>query len=440
MLSSDRTGGYPWHRHTRHFIKDRWSDLAERIITMTNIVITTLSPFENRGVEALGISIVQGLKRTFGDPSITVLARDLDVAKVSMEPYGVTVCRDKAWAPRRNASAFRKLTFRPGRYLRQKILGRLHPCELALAKADLVIVSGGDVYSSVYNTMERFLRQLDLPLSNGTPVLFLGQSIGLFDNQPEIDSFVATARRTRLTVREKISYDYVVDRLGVPAERVEMTADPAFLLDATRTAIHAEYGLVQGEYAVMAVSRGISEFKGLPHADHMEACLRVARFLIEKTGKVVLVPHVRISYADNENDLLLAQEIKAALGNDPACVVMGNRMHGAVEFKAALGSARFVVAERTHGAIGAMSMGVPTLSIGYSIKAEGVLRQLIKDDALLAKSLLPVAELTPDNAVQVIEDAWEVRDAFAAALARTLPAVKARAARNFEIARELVAR
>jgi polysaccharide pyruvyl transferase WcaK-like protein len=87
-----------------------------------------------------------------------------------------------------------------------------------------------------------------------------------------------------------------------------------------------------------------------------------------------------------------------------------------------------------------MSLGVPTLSIGYSIKAEGVLRQLIEDNAIFAKSLVPVTELTPDNAVQVVEGAWNVRDAFAAELARTLPAVKARSARNFEIAGELVAR
>jgi colanic acid/amylovoran biosynthesis protein len=407
---------------------------------MTNIVITTLSPFENRGVEALAISNIEGLRRVFDDARITVLTQQVEVARASLAPYDVLVCLDQARAPRRG---LRKALFRPRRWVRQKALGWLNPSEKALATADLVVVSGGDVYSSVYGSLERHLRQLDLPLSLGIPVFFLGQSIGPFATMDEIKSFLGVANRCRVTVREPISFDYLTTTLGMTPDQVELTADPAFLLDvndAVRSAIHAEYGLVPGAYCAMAVSRGISTFKGLPHGAHLEACVRAARFLIEKTGKVVLVPHVQLSRTDKENDLLLAQEIRAALGDDPACVVMGNRLHGAVEFKAALGSAAFVVAERTHGAIGAMSLGVPTLSIGYSIKAEGVLRQLIKDEAVFARSLLPITEFGPDNAVDVVRGAWEVRDAFAAELARHLPEAKARAARNFDIAHEMVAR
>lgn len=405
---------------------------------MTNIVITTLSPFENRGVEALAISNIEGLRRVFDDARITVLSQQVEVARASLAPYDVSVVYDQALAPRRG---LRKRLLNPRRWIRENLQGR--PSKRALSRADLVVVSGGDVYSSVYGSLEQHLRQLDLPLSLGVPVLFLGQSVGPFDTQAEIASFLGVANRCRVTVREQISFDYLTQTIGMSPDRVELTADPAFLLEAgdeIRDAVLAEYGLVPGAYAAMAVSRGISTFLGLPHDAHLKACVRAARFLIEKTGKVVLVPHVQLSRIDAENDLLLAREIHAALGGDPACVVMGNWLHGAVEFKAALGSAAFVVAERTHGAIGAMSMGVPTLSIGYSIKAEGVLRQLIKDDAVFARSLLPIAEFGPDNAVDVVRGAWEVRDAFAAELARNLPDVKERAARNFDIAREMIAR
>ncbi len=59
---------------------------------MTNIVITTLSPFENRGVEALAISNIEGLRRVFDDARITVLTQQVEAARPSLGPYDVLVC------------------------------------------------------------------------------------------------------------------------------------------------------------------------------------------------------------------------------------------------------------------------------------------------------------------------------------------------------------
>jgi len=407
---------------------------------MTHIVLTGINTLRNRGVEALLVSIVQGLQAELGRPEITLLIRDPEGVEDALEGTGAKFILDGAWSPPVDAPATKKALFRLKRWVRMRLLGRLHPSERALARADLVIGSGGDVFSSDYAIMERYLRQYDQPQAAGVPVYLLGQSIGPFKTDAEKRSFSAVARKGFTSVRETISLDYLTRDLGIPPDRVELTADPAFLLavpDTTKAAMMERYGLEPGRYTAAAISRGISGFKGISHEEHLKAWEAAARVILERTDKLVLVPHVQLPHED-EDDLSLARQIRAALGDDPRVVIIDGK-HSAVEFKAVLGQAIFAVAERTHGAIGAMSSGVPTLSIGYSIKAEGILRQLVKNDDLFRISLLPVTEFTAETAVAVVASAWDAREAFRAELAAALPLMRQRAARNYAIARELIA-
>lgn len=407
---------------------------------MAHIVLTGINTLRNRGVEALLVSIVQGLRAELTDPQITLLIRDPEGAKEALEGTNTRIVPDGAWAPPVDAPASKKALFRLKRWLRMKVLGRLTPSEQALATADLVIGSGGDVFSSDYAIMERYLRQYDQPQARGVPVYLLAQSIGPFKTEAERQSFTAVARKGFVSVRETISQDYLLRDLGIPADKVELTADPAFLLavpEATKAAMLARYGLTPGTYTAAAISRGISGFKGLSHDQHLAAWVAAAGAILARTEKLVLVPHVQLPHED-EDDLSLARQIRAALGDDPRVVIIDGK-HSAIEFKAVLGQAAFAVAERTHGAIGAMSSGVPTLSIGYSIKAEGILRQLVADDALFRLSLLPVTDFTAATAEAVIAAAWDGRDAFRAELDKSLPVMRQRAARNYARARELLA-
>lgn len=406
---------------------------------MANIVLTGINTLRNRGVEALLVSIVQGLRAELADPQITLLIRDPEGAKEALEGTGTRIVPDGAWAPAVDAPLPKKALFRLKRWLRMKVLGRLTPSERALATADLVIGSGGDVFSSDYAIMERYLRQYDQPQARGVPVYLLAQSIGPFKTEAERRSFLSVARKGFVSVRETISQDYLTRDLGIPADKVELTADPAFLLavpDTIKAMMLARYGLRPGTYTVAAISRGISGFKGISHDQHLAAWVSAARVTLARTEQLVLVPHVQLPHED-EDDLSLARQIRAALGEDPRVVIIDGK-HSAVEFKAVLGQAAFAVAERTHGAIGAMSSGVPTLSIGYSIKAEGILRQLVADEALFRLSLLPVADFTAATAETVIDAAWNARDAFRAELDNSLPVMRQRAARNYARARELL--
>lgn len=410
---------------------------------MTHVVITTLRPLENRGVEALAKSIVQGVIDTFDDLHITVLSNEPELARRALPQDCVHFVEDDAYGPANGIKPLRAFLRRLRRFIRRDVLGRHKASEKAFKDADIVLVSGGDVFSSTYGTTERYLWQLEYPISLGKPVLFFAQSIGLFDTKEEEESFAARGKKCYFTVREEISQAYLTEKLGVDPARITLTADPAFLMSPSGPEILDRYGLTGERFVTAAISRGISGFKGLSHADHVAAWVNAAHFILGSEalgddGKLVLVPHVQPSETPDENDLYLAREIHERLDHDPRVVIMDGQDLSAQDFKTALSAAEFNIAERTHGAIGAMSMGVPTLSIGYSIKAEGILRQLIQNEELYAKSLVKVEQFTPDRAVDILREAWNVRADFAAALAETLPDIKRRAQLNYDIARRLM--
>lgn len=407
---------------------------------MIKVVITTLRPLENRGVEALARSIVEGLIDNFNDIEITVLTNEPELARRAMPQDCVRFVADDAFGPPNGVAPWKLAFPRLRRQVRRDLLGRRRPVEEAFRDADLVLVSGGDVFSSTYGTMDRYLWQLEYPIALGKPVLFFAQSIGIFETEAEERSFTSRARRCHFTVREAISERYLIDRLGIEAARITRTADPAFLLAPAGPAVLERYGLAGRRYAAAVVSRGISTFRNLSHDDHVQAWLAAIGTLLDRVDKVVLVPHVQPVDTPDENDLFLAQELQEKLHHDQRVVVMQDADLGAHDFKAVLAGAEFAVAERTHGAIGAMSAGVPVLSIGYSIKSEGILRELVADEALLKLSLVPAEMFTPQHAAGIVARAWDARERFAQELAQSLPEAKRRARLNYEIARKLALR
>ena len=96
---------------------------------------------------------------------------------------------------------------------------------------------------------------------------------------------------------------------------------------------------------------------------------------------------------------------------------------GAMQLKGYIARLRALVTARTHASIAAYSTGVPTLVIGYSVKARGIARDLFGDEA---GHLIPVQELGSAQELIGAYDALLARaDAERALLARALPAYTA---------------
>lgn len=68
--------------------------------------------------------------------------------------------------------------------------------------------------------------------------------------------------------------------------------------------------------------------------------------------------------------------------------------HSCEELKGYISRCRFFVGARTHATIAAYSSCVPTLVIGYSVKARGIARDLFGTES---EYVLPVQELKAEN-------------------------------------------
>ena len=96
----------------------------------------------------------------------------------------------------------------------------------------------------------------------------------------------------------------------------------------------------------------------------------------------------------------------------------------------------FFIGARTHATIAAYSTGVPTLVVGYSVKARGIARDLFgTEDGYV----LPVQQLREsDELTRAFVRLYEKRDAIRAHLYKTLPGYIARADEARKALEELV--
>ncbi len=400
------------------------------------IIFSGLTSLNNRGVEALLVSSTAELQRRIPDASIQVLHRPVDKEPARLRGSGLVFVgeHDRARGVRATVSRLRAGS-KAG-----DGAGNL------LCRADLVIASGGDTFSHHYPGMHGHLRKLERALHAGVPVYFMGLSVGPFSMQADTDAWTAAARRASLiTVREEISYDYVVGRLGIPAALVERTADPAFLLETpdpdALDRLRAAHGM-SGDVAFVGIapSQSIARLAGIDPERHIAAWVAVVRYLLDDLGvHVLVVPHAHGRNAEAD-DRVIAQELTRRIGSDKRVTVVDGSEVGAVAYKGLLAGCQLVVAERMHAAIAGLSSSVPTVAIGYSTKAAGIIRQVM-GAGLDDRVLLSVERFTDgDQAPTFVAAAWDDRAIFAERLRERLPEIKRLAGRNFDAVVTLMAR
>lgn len=399
----------------------------------------------NRGVDALVASKTAELRRTFPGAEVTVMTNDWEVNGPFLEKRGLPWI-DDPFQTRRYAR-FRAPGGPADRLL--KLTGRPRPLARALEKLatyDLAVVTGGDNMSSDYGSPASYLASVRRLIDFGVPVAFLGQSIGPFRDPAHRADFIAVAKDAALTtVRETASLKYVLDDLKLPADRVQLTADTAFLLEpASRDfaeKIMVSFGLdLSRPVIALSASGGIAGFAAANKERHVEALERLTRRLLAETGaQVLLIPHVE-DHNPKNNDLLACDELMRRLDFHPD-LRLARGFLTSNEFKAIVARCDMVVAERMHVAIGGLSSGVPTFVIGYSVKGHGIMSDAMGVDSLAEGLVTPLEAFMESPAEDdKILAVWTRREALAETLRARLPAIKALAAKNFELLPGIVRR
>lgn len=345
----------------------------------------------NHGCEA----IVRGTAEVLGrkNARFTVLADQLDQDR----HYGlgeIAELRSAKGELRKDARfllAYAKLKIQND-YAAMDILPYLDPIRAQKGKTDLALSVGGDNYcyggTELYRYLNKAYHDVDIP------TVLWGCSI-----EPSVV-------QERIIQEDLLRYNAVVARESITYQAVRkvqhntiLAPDPAFLMPATvcETDGRFDSGNVIGlNISPMIVSN--EKNKGMARANYEE----LLRFLLEETScTVALIPHVVWPQNDDRSELhrlyeLFPQKDRMILVED----------HAAPELKYLISRCRFFIGARTHATIAAYSSCVPTLVVGYSVKARGIARDLFGSEETY---VLPV---------QGLQCATDLREAFQALSAR----------------------
>lgn len=105
----------------------------------------------------------------------------------------------------------------------------------------------------------------------------------------------------------------------------------------------------------------------------------IEHILATSDMSVALIPHVVWSHNDDRKPLLLLYNKFRDTGR-----IYLQEDCNACELKSVISRCRFMVVARTHASIAAYSTGVPTLVVGYSVKAHGIAKDLFGTDTIMS--------------------------------------------------------
>ena len=175
-------------------------------------------------------------------------------------------------------------------------------------------------------------------------------------------------RYTYILAREQITYFNLL-QAGVPECKVKCCCDPAFFLDTKQ--IRLPEAFIRGN----TIGINVSEIVVKSDNDKVYlAIIGFIRYIIESTDmNVCLIPHV-YSVSENKCDYPILKKIYDEM-NNPRISIIDEELT-CEELKYVISNCRFMIAARTHASIAAYSTCVPTLVLGYSVKSQGIAKDL----------------------------------------------------------------
>ena len=256
--------------------------------------------------------------------------------------------------------------------------------------APLAISIGGDNYC--YDNMLSDLRLANSAFNRkGVRTVLLGCSI-----EPELlkrEDIVADLMRYHTIIaRESITYEALKDMVKEQDGRIEgrkrmpqilCYPDPAFTLQ--KRELPLPEGFAEGNTVGINVSPMIQDNEK-ESGITMECYEALIQYIIENTGfQIALIPHVVWARNDDRKPIHTLYEKFRDTGR---VVEIGDGT--CEELKGYISRCRLFVGARTHATIAAYSSCVPTLVVGYSVKARGIARDLFGQEE---HYVLPVQSL-----------------------------------------------
>ncbi len=209
---------------------------------------------------------------------------------------------------------------------------------------------------------------------------------------------------SHIFARESITYS-ALKSAGLA--NISLIPDPAFCLSSI--ALPLPHDFIDGNTVGINVSPMVirrEKISGIV----MNNFSRLIDFIITHTQmNVALIPHVVWAHNDDREPLsILFDKYK-----DSHRVVFIEDCK-AEELKGFISRCRFMIASRTHASIAAYSSKVPTIVMGYSVKARGIARDIFKSEdgfVLPVQNLVSRIDLT-ESFINLMKHEDEIRAVF----------------------------
>lgn len=177
------------------------------------------------------------------------------------------------------------------------------------------------------------------------------------------------SRYIKIFARESLTYQALLDN-GLQDKAV-LTADPAFVMPfLIQTHLPPEF--IPGNTIGINLSPMVLDLQTKNDILYKNI-VQLVEYILKKTPyHIAFIPHVVTPLGDDGTAMKTIYQKGKHTGR--VCII--SDQYNAMELKGIISQCRFMVAARTHASIAAYSTQVPTLVIGYSVKARGIARDI----------------------------------------------------------------
>lgn len=335
----------------------------------------------NHGCEAIVKSTAKILKENYNDVQITLASNGTD----EDEKYGVSkivnVVEEKNKVSKLSMpyiSAYLNLKLLKNDLKSEELVYR-QTC-YNLDEDTIALSIGGDNYC--YPGYERFIMLHNMLIKKNHKTVLWGCSV----EPSKINDEMAKDLR---------NYDLIITRETLTLEAlksigasVKLYPDPAFKLNKIEKEL--PNGFIEGNMVGINVSPMIvnNEQKNGITMKNYELLIKN---IIENTDmNVALIPHV--IWADNNDDRIPCTHLYNKFKNTGRVILIED--DNCEVLKGYISRCRLFIGARTHSTIAAYATCVPTLVIGYSIKAKGIAKDIF---GTYDNYVIPVQSLNKEN-------------------------------------------
>jgi len=363
-----------------------------------HIYIPEEIPSGNKGEQAILEGIYQGLKDQGKDVFISVFSFHPEIDKINYSKK-FKVVQGITFRPRSDKPIFLKVLdmFNIwGKHLSFLLFWAVlkDKCLFffraenwkAYCKSDVILVGHDGVLSDINLLFAIFVKGI----GKKTAIFGCGFKKFRFRITEKLAPYIMS-KIDLVILREKRSYNYL-HSLGVPANKIDLKPDPAFLMKAADDSeidrIFEKERLITDEkplIGMIALRRSIHFNNFFEHIHNeeekywklMEFFARMVEIIIETTsGKAVFIPH-SIGKSYKTDDRVCARDIKSKMKKNVEHVILIENEYDAITLKGFIQRLDFLVSQRLHAVIGAGSVGTPFLMI--TVKEDGRAHDIVED-------------------------------------------------------------